>query len=341
MALPNTLTPINTITKVRGVNQPNLYIQETVSQTWTRVEVSLWVWNGNLDGDKGTEHKFVIENWNKKNFWNLDIKPYVMEKLPIPIVAEDATEYDAHSINSATFFGYLYRVYNNATLVKEMWTTSPNATNQVWLATWGTELRSNLNVYGAGLEMEWNLEENGIPYYLSREQIYQRYKFPITTIPDYRFVLPITTTLGAMPFGEPIVEYDCYQKYWIGFIDRFGLYTSMPLGGKAQATFDKTSEKYMHSNRSQYGYNRDAMSWGDYSEHNVQRQITWNVNTPYFTQKDYQFYSSILYSPFIWLHNSHTGTSVRVRINGSQTLKKREYERLLSYQFQLEEMQQL
>lgn len=341
MALPNTLTPINTISKVRGVNQPNLYIQETVSQTWTRVDISLWVWGGNIDGNKGTEHKFTIQNWDNKNHWKLDIKPYVMEKLPKPRVSEDATEYDAHTMSCSIFFGYLYRVYNGNTLVKEMWTNSTNSNNQVWLATWGTELRSNLSVFGSGLQLDLNAEENGIPYYLSKEQIYSRYTFPIDILPNYRFTFPINSSETSITYSEPTSEVDCHQKYWIGFIDRYGLYTLMPLGGKVQATFDKTSEKYMHSNTSQYGDTRDEMSWGNYSEHNIQRQITWNVNTPYFTSKDYEMYSSILYSPFIWLHNRQTGNSVRVRINGTQTLKKREYERLLSYQFQLEEMQKL
>lgn len=344
MALPTTLSASTAPTPYLAVNQSNVWIKESYHNTWTHAEFNIWIWDGALNGvSRGEEIKLIYQNLSQGQEARFDIKPYILEKLKLPTVPSDASDWDAYTPNRNVWVFYTYRMFNGTTVVQKRYESGDYGWDSyVLIAGWGTHLRPSLI---AGRFQNLDFTEI-IPLQGDKDEkqeIYDSLTFPTNRIPLFytNGFSGVTNTLLYQKFEEYEAEVGCDQGHMIAYIDRFGTLTFMPLGGKVQATFDRSADKYMHSIPKYLSETTLRNSIGDYSEYNVNATVRWTVNTPYFSTKQYHFYQDILFSPFIWLITTKTDHATRVRITGSQTLQQKKYNNLLSFNFELEEMVKL
>lgn len=344
MALPTTLIPSNSSNHYLPINQSQVFISETHNEAWTHCEFNIWIWDGLLNGaNRGEENKIIVQNLSQGREARIDIKPYILEKIKQPTVPIDATDWDSYESNVNVWVYYTYRMFNNSTIVKKRFEQGDFQWDSfIKIAGWGTKIRQSIvsaSTHNLNYTKIMSVEDNQE----NKLEIYNGLKFPINRIPLFytNGLDSVTNSNQYHKFIEYEAEVECGSTHMIAYINRYGSINYMPLGGKVQATFERSSDKYIHSTSTQRTESFMRNSLGDYSETNVTGSIKWNVNTPYFTTPQYVYFEDILYSPYVWLITTKTDNCTRVRITGQKVLQQKKYNKLLQFDLELEEMVKL
>lgn len=336
--LPNQL-PINSRNRIKGISRSQFLIEENLSAglQWDRVEISLWTWLGQANpttGTRGEEYKFVLQNWNNEQFFQMDIKPYVMKAFPDVYISQDVTSGDEHNLSHAVFYAYLYRFMNGNTNVGGIWEGDATANTRLRAATRGWSYRESqvlINNVDPTLVVQ--------PLIDNQMDIYPTIEMPNAYISAYNYNFTnVLNTNSIFPYTDyfPTNLICGDDNYYILFINQLGQQTILPLRGQVQGTVSVTSTKYMNGKKSLSS--NAKVSYGDYSLINQERNMTWVANTGYLTKDQYNYFKDVVFSPYTYLINRVSGKAARINITGDLLYKTKRIDNKLFMTLQFEEL---
>ena len=319
------IQPITSATNIVGALSPYYVIAKDTTIQWDSIELRLWVWQGEVE-DIPVQPTSILK---KSKLMPTDKS--VEFELSDFFLDEIEPKFNPFNFEevfgvSATFFyyevDYLNTSGSTSTLLKTV--KSP-----LKLATLGWRYSYELNtdesqyVNGGYMANGWYLSQ-----FSDNNQFYKNSVEYSDKMANYLFSFkknfPISNSNEAFlitPFEPSIEKIACTKdSYGIAFINKTGVWDTLPFTGKTQEVISTTSDTYNRGYRSNFNYNPQYESAK--VEINKTEITTFTFNTGHISEQLSAYYEEVLYSPRLIVVDYEKQISYPVKLKGSSFTRK-------------------
>lgn len=319
------LQPITSATNIIGALSPYYVIAKDSTINWNSIELRLWVWQGELEDATPLPTQILKKSklMQTDSSLEFELSDYLIDAIE-PMI--NPFNFQAVFGVSATFFyyevDYLNTSGSTSTLLKTV--KSP-----LKLATLGWRYSYELNtdesqyVNGGYMANGWYLSQ-----FSDNNQFYKNSVEYSDKMANYLFSFkknfPISDSNEAFlitPFEPSIEKIACTKdSYGIAFINKTGVWDTLPFTGKTQEVINTTSDTYNRGYRSNFNYNPQYQN--SQMQINQTEKTTFTLNTGHISEQLSAYYEELMYSPRLILVDYDKLVSYPVKVKSSSFTRK-------------------